>query len=132
MKPAVKWGIAAASGAAVFLALRKMKKAQEQNADNTQLALQQLVESSQSSQIIETRGTWRGITQAASVPMGFYFMDLPPAVEGKTLINLYVESNIDTWRYGAVVSWQSKHSNMILCTAGGDLKGDFRVVGQWI
>lgn len=34
MKPAVKWGIAAASGAAVFLALRKMKKAnEEQNAN---------------------------------------------------------------------------------------------------
>lgn len=47
MKPAVKWGIAAASGIAIAIALKKMSEENEENADNTQLALKQLAESSQ-------------------------------------------------------------------------------------
>lgn len=54
MKPAVKWGIAAASGAAVFLALRKMKKANEEQNANIANNLQ-LIASSTQPQIIQKR-----------------------------------------------------------------------------
>lgn len=90
MKPAVKWGIAAASGAAVFLALRKMKKAQEQNADNTQLALQQLVESSQSSEIVKSYGEVRVVRQEKTID--YWRLEAPPAVPGKELVSWYIET----------------------------------------
>ncbi len=134
MKPAVKWGIAAASGAAVFLALRKMKKAQEQNADNTQLALQQLVESSQSSEIVETYGEWRPVKQPATLTMAYYHLDLPPKVEGKTLINCYIEAEDKTsdWNYGTFAEVQAQHSGLLLCGVGKAINNKFRIVGQWI
>lgn len=129
MKPAVKWGIAAASGIAIAIALKKISEENEENADNTQLALKQLVESSQSSQIVKSFGEWRAISYKGG-PASYWSMPAPEVIEGKQLISLEVESKNNQALGAVAYKYNNRYGMLVISDVS--ISDTFRVVANYI
>lgn len=86
MKPALKWGIAGAAGIAIALAIKNISDENEETAEQTALALQQLEESPKS---YISYGQERTIKQIKE--FDYWGLEPPENVPGRTLINWYVE-----------------------------------------